>query len=54
METRTQRWKGDKPPREMSGDGITLIGRSHQGEGEGGVVDPRIISLVLRFQSPEV
>jgi len=45
---------GDTPQRERRGDSITLLGRGHQGEGEGMVVDPTMISLVLRFQSPEV
>jgi len=36
------------------GDSITPLVRSHQGGGEGVVVDPTMISLVLRFQSPEV
>jgi len=46
--------EGKGPRKERRGDGITLLGRSHQGRGEGEVVDPTIISLVLRFQSPEV
>jgi len=33
---------------------ISPLGKSHQGGGEGVVVDPTMISLVLRFQSPEV
>jgi len=44
----------DRPLREKRGDSITPLGRSHQGGGEGGVVDATMISLVLRFQSPEV
>jgi len=46
--------EGGKPLRERRGDSITPLGRSHQGGGEGVVVDPTIISLVLRFQSPKV
>jgi len=45
---------GGRPQRERRGDGITPLGRSHQGGGEGVVVDPTMISLVLRFQSREV
>ena len=43
-----------RPQWERRGDTITPLGRSHQGGGEGVVVDPTMISLVLRFQSPEV
>jgi len=43
---------------EEGGGSVTPLGRSHQGGGEGGrrggVEDPTMISLVLRFQSPEV
>ena len=45
---------GDRPQRERRGYGFTPLGRSHQGAGEGAVVDPTMISLVLRFQSPQV
>ena len=45
---------GGRPQRERRGDSITPLGRSHQGGGEGEVVDPMMISLVLRFQLPEV
>jgi len=45
---------GGRPQRERRGCGIAPVGRSHQGGGEGVVVDPTMISLVLRFQSPEV
>jgi len=43
-----------RPQRERRGYGITPLGRSHQGGGEEMVVDPTMISLVLRFESPEV
>ena len=46
--------EGKGPRKERWGDSVTPLGRSHQGGGEAGVVDPTIISLVLRFQSPEV
>ena len=46
--------KGEGPRKERRGGGITLLGQSHQGGGEGGVEELRIISLVLRFQLPEV
>jgi len=46
--------EGGRPPRERRGYGITPLGRSHQGGGEGAVVDPTMISLVLRFQLLEV
>jgi len=45
---------GGIPQWERRGDGITPLGRSNQGGGEGAVVDPMMISVVLRFQSPEV
>jgi len=45
---------GSRPQRERRGYGITLLGRSHQEGGEGVVVDPTMIALLLRFQSPEV
>jgi len=45
---------GGRPQRERRGCSIAPLGRSHQGGGEGVVVDPTMISLVLRFQSPEV
>ena len=45
---------GGRPQRERRCDSITPLGRSHQGGGEGEGVDPTMISLVLRFQSPEV
>jgi len=43
-----------RPQRERRGNSFTPLGRSHQGGGERVVVDPTIISLMLRFQSPEV
>jgi len=45
---------GGRPLRERRGGSITPLGKSHQGAGEGVVVNPTMISLVLRFQSPEV
>ena len=45
---------GGRPQRERRGESITPLGRGHQGGAEGVVVDPTMISLVLRFQSPEV
>jgi len=45
---------GDRPPSERRGDSITLLGKSHQRGGEGLVVDPTMMALVLRIQSPEV
>ena len=45
---------GGRALRERSGGSITPLGKSHQGGGEGVVVNPTMISLVLRFQSPEV
>jgi len=45
---------GGRPQREMRGDCITSLGRSHQVGGEGAVVHHKMISLVLRLQSPEV
>ena len=38
----------------MRGCSIAPLGKSHQGGGEGVVVDPTMISLIFRFQSPEV
>jgi len=49
-----QRGGWGKPQRERRAGSITPLGRSHQGGGEEVVVDPTLISLVLRFQSPEV
>jgi len=46
--------EGVRPHRERRGCSIAPLGRNHQGGGEGVVVDPTMISLVLRFQSPEV
>ena len=46
--------EGEGPWRERCGDGIAPIGRSHQRGGERGVEELTMISLVLRFQSPEV
>jgi len=51
---REPRRGGGRPQRERRGYGVTPLGRSHQGGGEGAVVDLTMISLVLRFQSPEV
>jgi len=45
---------GGRPRRERLGGRITPLGKGHQGGGEGVVVDPTMISLVLRSQSPEV
>jgi len=45
---------GGRPQRVRRGDSITPLGRCHEGGGEGVVVDSTMISLVLRFQSPEV
>jgi len=45
---------GGSPQRERRGYSITPGGRSHQGGGEGVVVDAKRISLVVRFQSLEV
>jgi len=45
---------GGRPLRERRGGGITPLGKSHQGGGEEVVVDPTMISLVVRLQSPEV
>jgi len=45
---------GGRPLRERRGGSIALLGKSHQGGGKGVVVDPTMISLMLRFQSPEV
>ena len=45
---------GGRPQRERRGDSGTPLGRSHEGGGEGVVADLTMISLVLRFQSPEV
>ena len=41
--------EGVDPRGESRGYGITPLGRSHQVGGEGGVVDPTMISLMLRF-----
>jgi len=46
--------EGRGPTKERRGNSVTPLGKSHQGGGKGGVVDPMMISLVLRFQSPEV
>jgi len=46
--------EGKGPREERRGHSITPLGRSYQGEGERGVVDPTMNSLVLRFQSLEV
>jgi len=46
--------EGKGPRKERRGDSITPLGRSHQGGGEKRGVDPTMISLVSRFQSPEV
>jgi len=51
---REPRRGGGKPQRERRGYSIPPLGRSHQVGGEGVVVDATMISLVLRFQSPEV
>ena len=51
---REPRGGGGRPQRERRGDSITPLGRSHQGGGEGVVVDSTMIFLVLRFQSSEV
>jgi len=51
---REPRRGGGRLKRERRGYGFTPLGRSHQGGGEGAVVDPTMISLVLSFQSPEV
>jgi len=48
------RGEGGRPQRERRGDSGTPLGRSHEGGGEGVVADLTMISLVLRFQSPEV
>jgi len=48
------RGRGGRPLRQRRAGSITPLGKSHQGGGEGVVVDPTIISQVLRFQSPEV
>ena len=45
---------GCRPQSERRGDSITPLGGSHQGGGEGAVVDPTMIFLVLRFQLQEV
>ena len=45
---------GGRPRRQKRGYGIAPLGRSHQGGGEGVVMDHRMISLVFRFQSLEV
>jgi len=45
---------GQEARRRRGGGIVTPLGRSHQGGGEGEAVDPTMISLVLRFQSPEV
>jgi len=45
---------GGRPQRERSGDSIAPLGKSDQGGGEGVVVDPTIISLLLRFPPREV
>jgi len=45
---------GGRPQRERRGCSIAPLGRSHQGGGEGVVVNSMMIFLVLRFQSPEV
>ena len=45
---------GGRPQRERRGYSIAPLDRSDQGGGEGLVVDPTMISLVLRLQSPEV
>ena len=46
--------RGKSLQEEKSGDIITPLGRSYQGGEERGVVDPTMISLVLRFESLEV
>jgi len=46
--------EGEGPGREKSVDSITPLGRSHQGGAEGGVEKLTMISLVLRFQLPEM
>jgi len=45
--------EGGRSLRERRGGSIAPLGKSHQGGGEGVVVDHTIISLVLRFQLPE-
>jgi len=45
---------GGGPRRQKSVHGITPLGSSHQGGGEGGGKELPMISLVLKFQSPEV
>jgi len=55
MNKNENRMKGGEGPwREKRVDDITPLGRSHQGGGEGAVEELSMISLVLRFQSPEV
>jgi len=51
---REPRRGGGRPQRERRGNSIAPLGRSHQGGGEGVVVDLMMISLVLRFELPEV
>ena len=51
---REPRRGGGRPLRERRGGSIIPLGKSHQGGGEGVVVDSTMISLVLRFQSLEV
>jgi len=46
--------RGEGPWGEERVDGITPLGRCYQGGGEGGVEKLTMISLVLRFQLPEV
>ena len=45
---------GGRPLRERRGGGITPLCKSYQWGGEGVVVDPTMISVVLTFQLPEV
>jgi len=45
--------RGVTPKGEAGGGSITLLGKSHQGGGGEGVVDPTMIIMVLRLQSPD-
>jgi len=44
---------GGRPQRARSGCSIASLDKSHQGGGDGVVVDLTMISLVFRFESPE-
>jgi len=54
MKARTPRRGGQEARWRRRGGSVTPLGRSHQSGRRGVMVDRTMISLVLRFQSPEV